>query len=131
MILGEYLTAREMMAVEMNSAYLGFSTLQMMENAGKSVAEAVKERFPPGSSVDVICGLSGNGGDGFVAARHLGSSGYNVSVYVIGEAKNIRLANSFQNYQVVNRWIDWHEHERKPEATLPASCEGSKQVKVI
>ena len=103
MILGEYLTAREMMAVEMNSAYLGFSTLQMMENAGKSVAEAVKERFPPGSSVDVICGLSGNGGDGFVAARHLGSSGYNVSVYVIGEAKNIRLANSFQNYQVVNK----------------------------
>ena len=102
MILGEYLTAREMMAVEMNSAYLGFSTLQMMENAGKSVAEAVKERFPPGSSVDVICGLSGNGGDGFVATRHLGSAGYNVSVYIIGEAKNIRHPNSRQNYNVVS-----------------------------
>jgi NAD(P)H-hydrate epimerase len=90
-----------MIAVEMNSTYLGVSTLQLMENAGKSVADAVKDQFPSSSTVDVLCGLSGNGGDGFVAARHLAIEGYNVTVYIVGEARNIKHSNSFENYQAL------------------------------
>ena len=77
-IQSEYLTVKEMIAVEMNSVYLGVSTLQLMENAGKSVADEVANRFDNKSKITVVGGLSGNGGDAYVAARHLASAGYPV-----------------------------------------------------
>lgn len=101
MILGEYLTVGEMMAVEMNSQYLGHSTQEMMENAGRSLAEQVMKRFKTGSTVTVFSGLSGNGGDGFTAARHLASQGYKVQVLILGDPRNISLENSRRNYTVI------------------------------
>ena len=41
MILGEYLTVKEMVAVEMNAVYLGVSTQLMMENAGRAIANEI------------------------------------------------------------------------------------------
>ena len=79
MILDETVTAREMRAIEMNAEYLGVSKLQLMENAGRAVADTVKERLGK-KKVAVVCGLGGNGGDGFVAARHLAGSGTPVEV---------------------------------------------------
>jgi len=65
LILDESITSRDMRAVEMNSEYLGVSSLQLMENAGRSVAEAVIERFGVKKRVAIVCGPGGNGGDGF------------------------------------------------------------------
>ena len=73
-ILGEYLTVSEMIAVEMNSEYLGVSTQMLMETAGKSVADETTKRLKPGSRIVIASGLSGNGGDGFVAAETLRTS---------------------------------------------------------
>jgi NAD(P)H-hydrate epimerase len=101
MILGEHLSVREMTTVEANSAYLGVSTLQLMENAGKAVADAVKGRFENDRSVVVVCGTSGNGGDGFVAARHLASSGYPVEVILLGSPEQIRLAHTRVNWDTI------------------------------
>ena len=41
----------------------------LMENAGRSVAEAVMERVAAGGTVLVVCGSGNNGGDGYVAAE--------------------------------------------------------------
>jgi NAD(P)H-hydrate epimerase len=101
--LGEYLTVSEMIAVEMNSVYLGVSTQMLMETAGKSVANETAKRFKPGSKVVVVSGLSGNGGDGFVAARHLADMGYNVDVLVIGDPKDITLENTRVNYEALTK----------------------------
>jgi hydroxyethylthiazole kinase-like uncharacterized protein yjeF len=51
----------------------GISQLDLMEQAGTAVAEAVKRDVPLGTQADilVVCGKGNNGGDGFVAARHL------------------------------------------------------------
>lgn len=57
----------------------GISLLQMMENAGRSLAAVVLARHP-GASVTVLAGTGGNGGGGLVAARHLTNRGSQVSV---------------------------------------------------
>jgi hypothetical protein len=61
MILDEHITSREMRAVEMNAEYLGVSKLQLMENAGLAVAEAVMDRFKNKSKVVIACGPGGTG----------------------------------------------------------------------
>ena len=58
-----------MRAVDRNAIALGVSELQMMESAGKALAECALETDP--SRVLVLCGKGNNGGDGMVAARYL------------------------------------------------------------
>ncbi len=58
---------------------LGVSLLQMMENAGRSLAELIIRRFEP-KVVCVIAGTGGNGGGGLAAARHLHNRGVQTSV---------------------------------------------------
>ena len=75
MILDEYLKAREIQAAEYNANYLGVSNLLLMESAGGAVADVIATKVKPEARVFVACGLGGNGGDGFVAARHLAGMG--------------------------------------------------------
>lgn len=71
------LTAAEMREVDrLTSERFGISGTQLMENAGKSVADFVLHQISlrfqsPVRSVVVLCGKGNNGGDGFVAARYL------------------------------------------------------------
>jgi len=57
----------------------GISLLQMMENAGRSLARLAVDRFTP-RRVTVLAGRGGNGGGGLVAARHLANRGFAVEV---------------------------------------------------
>jgi NAD(P)H-hydrate epimerase len=98
MILDDSITSREMRAVEMNAEYLGVSRLQLMENAGRAVAEAVVGRFGAKTDVTVVCGLGGNGGDGFVTARHLAGAGYQVEVLLLGRPENITSDEASANW---------------------------------
>jgi len=52
---------------------------QMMENAGRNLADLAMVRFGP-SRVTVLAGPGGNGGGGLVAARHLSNRGVEVAV---------------------------------------------------
>jgi len=67
---------------------LGLSTLILMENAGRSVAEEIiklkKKR------VAIFCGKGNNAGDGFVCARHLLSKGLNPDVLLLTEISEIK-----------------------------------------
>jgi hydroxyethylthiazole kinase-like uncharacterized protein yjeF len=79
-----------MRALEMNSGYYGVSRLQLMENAGRSVVDEIASRFEPKNArVAVFCGSGGNGGDGFVAARHLTCLGFKVEVILAGKSSDI------------------------------------------
>jgi len=84
------ITTREMKALETNSEYYGVSRLQLMENAGKSVAEEISSRFQPSKAkIAIFCGLGGNGGDGLATARHLLNKGFQVTVIIAGKSDDI------------------------------------------
>ena len=95
------ITSREMRALEVNAEYYGISLLQLMENAGCNVAKEMISRFPKNKNVAVFCGLGGNGGDGFVAARHLLAAGYNVSVILVGRSRDINHEAALKNWAIL------------------------------
>ncbi len=62
----------EMRVLDRNAQSFGVPTLDLMENAGKAVAEVARTEFGAArKAVLVLCGTGNNGGDGLVAARHL------------------------------------------------------------
>ena len=65
------LPLKEFTVLDINSEHLGVPLGFLMENAGRSVAEVVTERFGSRKQVAVVCGTGNNGGDGLVAARYL------------------------------------------------------------
>jgi hydroxyethylthiazole kinase-like uncharacterized protein yjeF len=78
-----------MRAIEQAAIGSGAATgLELMERAGRAVVEAVFEEWPglaadPGRAL-VLCGPGNNGGDGFVVARVLKDSGWDVLVLFAG-----------------------------------------------
>ena len=72
------LTTEQMRAVDQAMVEdLHIELVQMMENAGRGLAELAITRFSP-DSVTVLAGPGGNGGGGLVAARHLANRGCQV-----------------------------------------------------
>lgn len=66
------ISAIEMRVLDRNAQHFGVSILDLMESAGKAVAETARRDFGiTGKKVLVVCGTGNNGGDGFVAARLL------------------------------------------------------------
>ena len=62
----------------------------LMENAGRGAAEFLARRFPDARSVAFLCGPGNNGGDGFVAARHLHMRGMAVRIVATADVASYR-----------------------------------------
>jgi len=100
------ISSREMRALETNAEYYGISLLQLMENAGRNVAQEAVSRFSKEKKIAVFCGLGGNGGDGFVAARHLLAAGYSVTVILVGRGRDINHEAALKNYLILQSLQD-------------------------
>lgn len=83
------LTVAQMYAADKAAAEAGISSLQLMEEAGAAVARIVAARSAL-RPVAVLCGPGNNGGDGFVAARHLAGMGWPVKVALLGSLDNLK-----------------------------------------
>jgi NAD(P)H-hydrate epimerase len=95
------ITSREMRALEVNAQYFGISLLQLMENAGRSVAQETITRFQKNKKALIFCGLGGNGGDGFVVARHLLAEGFDVTVVLVGRGHDISHEAALVNWGIL------------------------------
>jgi hydroxyethylthiazole kinase-like uncharacterized protein yjeF len=76
-------TVSQMQEIERETDQAGTSYGQMMENAGRAVAQAIMDRLDTdGRSVIVLVGPGNNGGDGLVAGRYLAQAGARVAFYL-------------------------------------------------
>src|SRR5947209_2648533 len=81
------LTAEKMRAAEQAAMVQGTTVETLMERAGSALAEATY-RFAGRMPVLILCGPGNNGGDGYVAARHLAERGVQVRVAGLSEPKS-------------------------------------------
>jgi len=77
----------------------GISGLELMEQAGKAVADHAA-KLAAGRAVVVLCGPGNNGGDGYVAARHLKERGVNVRIAAFRDPEHLS-HDAHTNYK---RW---------------------------
>ena len=92
------ITSRQMDALDTNCEYLGLSRLQLMENAGSAVAAEVMN-LPTRERVLLVAGRGNNGGDAFVAARHL--TGYEVKVLLLGKSGDVKTPEAARNLSIL------------------------------
>ena len=71
---------------------LGIPGVVLMENAGRSCAELIKDKLKDIAcpKVCIFCGTGNNGGDGYVIARHLLNSGFEVVVAICGDRGKVK-----------------------------------------
>ncbi|HEU0296583.1 MAG TPA: NAD(P)H-hydrate epimerase [Anaerolineales bacterium] len=71
----------------------GITLIQMMESAGRDLAELARRQLGGtvhGKKVAVLCGIGNNGGGGMTAARHLHNWGASVDVILIGNEERLK-----------------------------------------
>jgi NAD(P)H-hydrate epimerase len=95
-------SAEDMAAIEWNAEYLGVRRLLLMENAGRAIAGEILKLIQPKAPVAIFAGLGGNGGDGFVAARHLASD-CKVHLVILGNPSSIKHPEALVNWEIVSK----------------------------
>jgi hydroxyethylthiazole kinase-like uncharacterized protein yjeF len=83
------LTTAEMAQADRLTIAAGTPGIELMERAGRAVADAVSAVLK-GRRVVIVAGPGNNGGDGFVAARLLAERGYEVRVSFVGERDRLK-----------------------------------------
>ena len=111
---------------------LGVPGAVLMENAGRSCAELVKDKLKhiPKPKVCIFCGAGNNGGDGYVIARHLINSGFKVTVVLCGDRDKVkgdakinldileRLGQSIERLNLKNSNIAWQVKDIAADADM-------------
>ncbi|HEY6022911.1 MAG TPA: NAD(P)H-hydrate dehydratase [Pseudolabrys sp.] len=84
----ELLTTSEMAEADRLAIAGGVAGIELMENAGRAVAKAAARMQK--RRIVVVAGPGNNGGDGFVAARHLAECGTAARVSFLGDKKQMK-----------------------------------------
>jgi len=105
MVCVQTITADKMRQVEEKAHRMGILRVFMMENAGSGVADYIFSRFKrlDKKKIVVVAGTGNNGGDAFVAARHLVYHGAKVTVILLGSPKDLKTEETRINWSVLEQ----------------------------
>ncbi len=79
------LTAAAMRSADAAAIRSGVASGLLMENAGTALADELRRHWSDARRVVVVSGPGNNGGDGFVAARHLAFARVETEVFTLGD----------------------------------------------
>jgi NAD(P)H-hydrate epimerase len=86
---------------------IGMKRIYMMENAGHGVADFIILKFKGklrGKQIVAICGTGNNGGDGFVASRHLSYYyGARLRLVLLGVPNDLRTEEARINWEIIQK----------------------------
>lgn len=111
------LTSAQMAEADRLTLASGISAITLMDNAGRQVANEIMRRWAP-RPVIVLCGPGSNGGDGFVAARHLAEADWPVRVASLVPRAQL-------HGEAAHHAAQWRG---SVEALAPAALEGAELV---
>lgn len=101
------ITSDQMYRIEDNSHNLiGMQRVYMMENAGHGIADFIVDKFKTrlkNKKIVFLCGTGNNGGDGFVASRHLTCYAADITVILIGLPSFIRSEEANINWKILEK----------------------------
>ena len=100
------ITSDQMYRIEENGeSVLGMRRFLMMENAGHGVADFVAHKFKnlKNKRIVTVCGTGNNGGDGFVASRHLTGYGAKMTVILLGSPSDLRSEEARLNWGIIEK----------------------------
>jgi len=93
----------DMIVTDYNCEDLGLSRLCLMENAGRGISDEIAKlstfTFSKPVKIIIFAGSGGNGGDGFVAGRHLLNRGFEVEILVL--SNQIKSKDSETNFNIL------------------------------
>jgi NAD(P)H-hydrate epimerase len=108
------ITSDQMYRIEDNGHNLiGMRRVYMMENAGHGIADFIVNKFKSGlkdKKIVALCGTGNNGGDGFVASRHLtcyytatATAAADITVILFGLPSSIRSEEAHINWKILEK----------------------------
>ena len=102
------ITSEQMYAIEENAhVLLGMKRVLMMENAGHRTADFILRQLDTGlkyKKIVAVCGSGNNGGDAFVACRHLAAAGIAyIAVLLLAEPEEIRTPEAKINWSIIRK----------------------------
>lgn len=102
--------------IDRNAEYRGVDPEELMENAGKRLAEVIMDKFSE-MPVLFVCGTGNNGGDAYVAARYLKEEwDTDIDVYLVKRSEDIRSDIARKNFEgfggKVLEDLDWSDIDR-------------------
>jgi len=118
----------------------GISSLILMENAGRGIADLAEEIFKKGKgkppfflkskNILVVCGKGNNGGDGFVAARHLFNRGHKIQVVLLSNPTELK-DDAKTNFQTLKKMKIPITSLRNNSFVIPAkACLAGRQAEI-
>lgn len=106
------LTAEEMRSFDRRATEeCGIPSILLMENAGRAVCQAASKMLGglEGKTVVIAAGPGNNGGDGFVAARHLEGAGAVAFLFYFGDRASAR-GDALANLEIAEKTGLLHEY---------------------
>jgi NAD(P)H-hydrate epimerase len=90
---------------ENGHSILGMRRFLMMENAGHGLADFVVHKFKnlKNERIVAVCGTGNNGGDGFVASRHLAGHDAKITVVLLGSPSDFKSEEARLNWGIIEK----------------------------